>query len=169
MHLQRAIELCHASPGAARTAGIELPGLYVRAIDALEISGDGVRAGAVAEDAYRRFADHPDRATAAVIHQRAAYFRAIDAPAAGLPLIKESLRLFEQTPPSAGHAKAWSDYANYVRVQRSGPFAGKPHCLQPRLGDRRSGRRHGHDSSLAGASRIPRVHSRPGRRGVRHP
>ena len=120
VHLQRAIELCHASPGAARTAGIELPGLYVRAIDALEISGDGVRAGAVAEDAYRRFADHPDRATAAVIHQRAAHLRAIDAPAAGLPLIKESLRLFEQTPPSAGHAKAWSDYANLFAFNAQG-------------------------------------------------
>src|SRR5436190_5894243 len=74
VHWQRAIELCQAAPGAARTAGIDVPRLYVRAVDALELSGDSPRAGAVAEEAYRRFADHPDHATAAVIHHRAAYF-----------------------------------------------------------------------------------------------
>jgi tetratricopeptide (TPR) repeat protein len=89
-----------------------LPGLYLRAIDALQLSGDGVRAGLVAEEAYRSFAGHTDPATAAVIRHRAAYFRAIETPAAGLPLIKEALRLFEQAPPSADHAEAWHDYAN---------------------------------------------------------
>jgi hypothetical protein len=77
----------------------------------LEISGDGERAGVLAEEAYRRFAGHPDRTIAAVIHLRAAVFRAIEAPAAGLPLIKEALRLFEQAPPSAEHAEAWYRYA----------------------------------------------------------
>ena len=72
-HWQRAIELCQAEPGADLGDGIDVPHLYIRAVDALEASGDGVRAGAVAEEAYRRFADHPDRATAAVIHLRAAH------------------------------------------------------------------------------------------------
>jgi tetratricopeptide (TPR) repeat protein len=102
-------------PAAARrrgTAGAELPRLYVRAVDALDVAGAGARAGVVAEEAYRRFADHPDPATAAVIHLRAAVFRGIEAPAAGLPLIKEALRLFGQAPPSADHAEAWLRYAD---------------------------------------------------------
>jgi DNA-binding CsgD family transcriptional regulator/tetratricopeptide (TPR) repeat protein len=110
VHLQRAIELSHAMPDVARAARIEVPRLYVRTIDAVQMSGDGVRAGLVAEDAYRLYAGHPDPAVAAVIHHRAAYFRAIEDPAAGLPLIKEALRLFGQAPPSADHAEAWLDY-----------------------------------------------------------
>ncbi len=108
VHWQRAIELCRAAP--AVTAGVDVPRLYVRAIDALEVSGDSERAGALAEDAYRRFADHPDHATAAVICQRAAALRRSDAPSAGLPLIKEALQLFEQAAPSADHAEAWLVY-----------------------------------------------------------
>ena len=108
VHWQRAIELCEAAP--AVPAGVDAPRMYVHAIDALEVSGDSERAGAVAEEAYRRFADHPDHAIAAVIHQRAAFFRGIVAPATGLPLIKEALRLFGQTPQSAGHAEAWYNY-----------------------------------------------------------
>jgi hypothetical protein len=77
----RAIELCQAAPDATGAPGIGVPQMYVRAIDALTLSGEGVRAGQVAEEAYRRFAGHPDPATAAVICERAARFRAIDAPA----------------------------------------------------------------------------------------
>ena len=84
-HWQRAIELCQALPGAADAAGTGLPRLYVRAIDALELSGDGERAGALAEEAYRRFADHPDPATAAVIHQRAGYLRGLRHPGGRAP------------------------------------------------------------------------------------
>jgi hypothetical protein len=119
-HWQRAIELSQAVAGAAGTVGAELPQLYVRAVDALEISGDGERAGVLAEEAYRRFAGHPDLATAAVIHLRAAYFRGIEAPAAGLPLIREALRLFEQTPPSADHAEAWFRYATVFLFHAEG-------------------------------------------------
>jgi len=119
-HWQRAIELSQAVPGAVGTPGADLPRLYARAIDALEISGDGDRAGALAEEAYRRFAGHPDPATAAVIHLRAAVFRAIDAPAAGLPLIKEALRLFGQAPPSADHAEAWLRYADIFVLHAEG-------------------------------------------------
>jgi ATP/maltotriose-dependent transcriptional regulator MalT len=78
-----------------------------------------MRAGLVAEEAYRRFADHADPATAAVVRHRiavvrhrAAHFRANDPPAGGLPLMEEALRLFEQAPPSFDHADALLDYAN---------------------------------------------------------
>src|SRR5215471_5449214 len=106
-HWQRAIELCPQLPGATGIPGTELPRLYLRAIDALEISGDGERAGVLAEEAYHRFADHPDPAIAAVSHLRAAVFRAVGAPDAGLPLIREALRLFGQAGPSAEPAEAW--------------------------------------------------------------
>ena len=125
--------------------GSTLPRLYVRAIDALDRAGDGERAGVLAEEAYRRFAGHPDPGTAAVIRQRAAYFRAIDAPAAGLPLMEEALRLFEQAPPSADHAEAWLDYASSSCCT---PRAGcRPAVAgaEPGAGDRRGGRRHGAD------------------------
>ena len=112
VHWQRAIELAQAEPGAASAARIDVPGLYLWAMDALEWSGDTVRAGVVAEEAYRRFAGHPDPATAAAVAHRAAYYRTIAAPAAELPLIEEALRLFEQAPPSAEHAQAWLDYAH---------------------------------------------------------
>ena len=112
MHWQRAIELGQAQPDAAAAAGIDVPRLSVRAIDAFYRAGDSVRASLVAEEAYRRFAGHPDPATAAVVCHRAALFRASDAPAAGLPLMEEALRLFEQAPPSFDHADALLDYAN---------------------------------------------------------
>ena len=112
VHWQRAIELGLAQPDAAAAAGIDVPRLYVRAIDAFYRAGDSVRAGLVAEEAYRRFAGHADPATAAVVRHRAAYFRANDAPANGLPLMEEALRLFEQAPPSSDHADALLDYAN---------------------------------------------------------
>jgi DNA-binding CsgD family transcriptional regulator len=110
-HWQRAIELSEQVLGAAGASAAELPRLYVRAIDALDVAGAGERAGTLAEEAYRRFADHPDSAIAALIHQRAAVFRGIEAPAAGLPLIREALRLFGQSGPSADHAQAWLCYA----------------------------------------------------------
>ena len=123
VHLQRAIELCQAAPdfaGAARASRVTLPQLYVRAIDALERSGDVERAREVAEAAYRQFADHPDPATAAVAHHRAAHFQSIEAPATGLPLIEEALRLFGQAPPSANHAEALLDYGQRFMVHSQG-------------------------------------------------
>jgi DNA-binding CsgD family transcriptional regulator/transcriptional regulator with XRE-family HTH domain/tetratricopeptide (TPR) repeat protein len=119
-HWQRAIELCAALPGAA---GIEVPRIYIRAIDALELSGDGMQADTVAEEAYRRFSGHPDAVTAAVIRVRAAYLGAIDAPATGLSLIEEALQLFGQCPPSADHARAWLDYATIFAYYAEGQQA----------------------------------------------
>jgi DNA-binding CsgD family transcriptional regulator len=109
-HRQRAIELCQAYPEVAAAAGIDVPRLYVRAIEALFNSGDNERAGVVAQEAYRRFAGHPDPATAAVVRHCAAYFRTDDTAAAG-QLMVEALRLFEQAPPSFDHADALLDYA----------------------------------------------------------
>ena len=118
-HWQRAIALSEARPDAAAVAGIGVPRLSVRAIDALYRAGDSGRAGIVAEEAYRRFATDPDPSTAAVVRHRAAVVRhraavsrANDAPDAGLPLMEEALRLFDQAPPSSDHAEALLDYAN---------------------------------------------------------
>jgi len=112
MHWQRAIELCQVQPEAAATAGIDVPRLSVRAIDAFYRAGDSGRASLVAQEAHRRFAGHPDPATAAVICHRAALFHGSDAAAAGQPLMEEALRLFERTPPSFEHADALLVYAN---------------------------------------------------------
>jgi predicted ATPase len=106
-HWQRAIELCQAERGADLDEGVDVPHLYIRAVDALEAAGNSARAGAVAEEAYRRFADHHDRPTAGAIHLRAALYRGIDSSAERFPLMNEALRLFDGTAPSAEHAKAW--------------------------------------------------------------
>jgi DNA-binding CsgD family transcriptional regulator/tetratricopeptide (TPR) repeat protein len=121
-HWQRAIDLCQA-PGAAVPSSTEVPRLYVRAIDALNLSGDGVRAGAAAEEALRLFADQPDPAEAAIVYHRAAYFRAIETPAAGLPLIRKSLQLFGQSSPSAEQAEAWLDYGTAFLFHAEGQLA----------------------------------------------
>jgi len=119
-HWLRAIELCQGLPGAADRAGIDLPRVYVRAMDALDAAGEGQHAGAVADEAYRRYAGHPDPGTAAVIHARAAFFRGMSAPAAGKPLMQEALRLFEQSPPSADQAEAWFRYAGFYLLHAEG-------------------------------------------------
>ena len=130
-HWQRAIELGQARPGGAGVGvggladtadvaggadvgvgGLGVPRMYVRAIDTLDWSGAGVRAERVAEEAFRRFAGHCDPATAAAVCHRAGRWRAVGAPDAGLALIEEALRLFEQAPPSADQAEAWLDYAD---------------------------------------------------------
>jgi ATP/maltotriose-dependent transcriptional regulator MalT len=110
VHWQRASELGQAQPDAAAAAGIDVPRLYVRAIDAFYHAGDSVHAELAAEEAYRRFAGHADAATAAVVCHRAAVVRAKDARAAGLPLMEEALRLFERAAPSSDHTNALLDY-----------------------------------------------------------
>jgi DNA-binding CsgD family transcriptional regulator/tetratricopeptide (TPR) repeat protein len=119
-HWQRAIGLSGAGPVTTDAAGVDLAAMYVRAVDDLYVAGDMERAGVLAEEAYRRFAGHPDPATAAVICQRAARLRGIGETfhgrgesGSGLPLITEALRLFGQAPPSADHAEALFDYGNY--------------------------------------------------------
>jgi DNA-binding CsgD family transcriptional regulator len=130
VHWQRAIELGQAQPEAAAAAGIDVPRLSVRAIDALYRSGDTVSIALVAREAYRRFASHPDPATAAVICHRAALFQENDATAAGLPLMEEALRLFEQAPPSFEHADALLVYANSFLLH----FEQRPEASHAALG-----------------------------------
>jgi tetratricopeptide (TPR) repeat protein len=117
-HWHRASELGQTQPEAAAASGIDVPRLSVRAIDAFYHAGDSVRAGLVAEEAYRRFSAHPDPAIAAVVCHRAAVVRAKDAPAAGLPLMEEALRLFEQAPPSSDHTNALLDYTTIFLLYR---------------------------------------------------
>ena len=76
-HWQRAIELAGADEAAAAAGQAELPGWYLHAIDARHLAGDAEGAGALAEQACRRFAGHPDPAVAAVVRERAARFRGI--------------------------------------------------------------------------------------------
>jgi DNA-binding CsgD family transcriptional regulator/tetratricopeptide (TPR) repeat protein len=121
-HWQRAIDL--AQPDAP--AGIDLPRLYVRAADALLLSGDSERAGLLAEEAYRRYDSHPDPATAAVALHRAAYFRALGGHADVLPLIEQAVRLFEQAPPSFEHARALHDVGYFLMAGEGRPEAGLP-------------------------------------------
>jgi DNA-binding CsgD family transcriptional regulator len=119
-HWQRAIGLAQARPSGAGTADIGLPPMYVRAIDAAELSGDTRHAGVLAEEAYRRFAGHPDHATAAVLCQRAGYLRGLQAPDAGFPLVERALELFEEGPPSAEYAEALVQYANVFLLHGRG-------------------------------------------------
>jgi DNA-binding CsgD family transcriptional regulator/tetratricopeptide (TPR) repeat protein len=109
-HWERAIELCQVQT-AGDTAGAGLPRLYLRAIGAAERSGDTQHASVLAEEAYERFAGHPDPATAAVICYRAGYLRGLHDPDAGLPLMERALELFELGPPSPEHAEALLHYA----------------------------------------------------------
>jgi DNA-binding CsgD family transcriptional regulator/tetratricopeptide (TPR) repeat protein len=118
-HWQRAIELAQALP-AADTARVGLPQMYLRAIDAAELSGDSRHASVLAEEAYRRFASIPDHATAAVICQRAGYLRGLHTPDAGLPLVERALELFAQGPPSAEHAEALVQYASIFLLHARG-------------------------------------------------
>ena len=110
-HWQRAIELFAQVPDPEQLAGMDLPQMYLRGLDALWAVGDIAGGGALAEEAYRRFADHPDPAVAASVHLRTAMFRLERSATDARPLLEEALRLFEQVPPSVDHAKAWFSYA----------------------------------------------------------
>jgi DNA-binding CsgD family transcriptional regulator/tetratricopeptide (TPR) repeat protein len=128
-HFQRAIALCRglsglgdlsaaSAPSEASVTGTSqqgtgmpgLPGLYLRAVDALGIAGDTERAGALSEEAYSLFAGHPDPGTAAAVIMRAAEFRARSRPEAALELLQEAIGLVSDGPPSAVQAEAWYRY-----------------------------------------------------------
>ena len=119
---ERAIELAQARPAADGTGDADLPGLYLRAIDAAVLSGDTQHASVLAEGACRRFAGHPDPATAAVICQRAGYLRGLHAVGAGSQLMERALELFELGPPSAEHAEALLQYARTFLLGAYGRF-----------------------------------------------
>jgi DNA-binding CsgD family transcriptional regulator/tetratricopeptide (TPR) repeat protein len=131
VHWRRVIQLSQVLPGAA---GTDVPGSYVRAIDALYRSGDGEHAADVAEEAYRRFGADPDPAIAAVACHQAARSQVIETQGAGMSLIEEALRLYDQAPPSAEHAKAWLDYADDFLYAVEGRHEGIFPALNQALG-----------------------------------
>ena len=110
-HWQRAIELFEQVPDPEQLAGMGLPHMYVRCLDALWAVGDISGGGVLAEEAYRRFAGHLDPALAASVHLRAAWFRFERSATDARPLLEEALRLFELVPPSVDQSRAWFSYA----------------------------------------------------------
>lgn len=110
-HLVRAIELSQQHVSDAEATGVDVPWLYVRQADALVASGAGADAARVADEAVRRYAEHPDRVVAAVVHHRAGDLRSMYSQESGLPLLARALELFEGTPPTAHHAEALYRYA----------------------------------------------------------
>ena len=110
-HLQRALELCQSVPGLADSAAIDLPRLYDQTAEMTAVSGDRPRAQELAEEAYRRFGDHPDPAAAARSCNRVAYYRSLTSLDEGLRLIERALRLYEEAPVSAEYAEAVFGYA----------------------------------------------------------
>ena len=119
-HWQRAIELCQAAPGARRrpastcrgcTCGRSTRSSYPATVSAPAWWPRRPTAGSPITPTPR-----PPRSSTSAPHM----FRAIEDPAAGLPLIKEALRLFEQAPPSADHAEAWLGYGHHLLVPARG-------------------------------------------------
>ena len=74
-HWQRAIDLFGQVPEPERLAGMDLPQLYLRCLDALRAAGERERFGALAAEAYRRFAEDSDPLVAASVHLRLAQSR----------------------------------------------------------------------------------------------
>jgi tetratricopeptide (TPR) repeat protein len=116
-HWQRAIELFACVPGPEQLAGVDLPHVCVRCLDALWAVGDIAGGGVLADEAYRRFANHPDPAVAASVQLRTAMFRFEGSATDARPLLNEALRLFELVPPSVDHAKAWFSYAMFFLAE----------------------------------------------------
>jgi DNA-binding CsgD family transcriptional regulator/tetratricopeptide (TPR) repeat protein len=114
---QRAISLCDQLPDTAARLGLDVARMHVSAVDALWAAGRVAQAGDLAERALSRFANWPDRPTAAIVHVRAAQLRAFRDPAASRPLFEAALRLFEGTPPSAEHAEALTLYSMLCRQE----------------------------------------------------
>jgi DNA-binding CsgD family transcriptional regulator/tetratricopeptide (TPR) repeat protein len=137
-HFLRAIELWRDLPGlGGRPASVPsgtgprgtgpqetgmpgLPGLYVRAVDALRIAGDIERAGALAEEAYSLFAGHPDPDTAAAVTIRAAESRMASRPEAARQLFQEAISVVSDGPPSAVQAEAWYQYGRVFQETGAG-------------------------------------------------
>ena len=113
-HWQRAIELFDELPDAQQLVGMSLPQLYVRGLDSLWASGEVARRDGLAEEAYRRFAHHPDPAVAASIRLRAAWSRWDRSPTETRQLFEQALALFEQVPPTVDQAKAWGSYGQFL-------------------------------------------------------
>jgi tetratricopeptide (TPR) repeat protein len=113
-HWQRAIDLFGQVPEPKRRAGMDLPQLYIRCLDALRAAGEYERFDALAAEAYRRFAEDSDPMVAASVHLRFAGSRWQGSLADVREPLEQALRLFEQLPPSADHAKGWLAYSEIL-------------------------------------------------------
>jgi DNA-binding CsgD family transcriptional regulator/tetratricopeptide (TPR) repeat protein len=115
IHWQRAIELYEHVPDAAQLVAIDLPRLYLRGIDALDVAGEWPRQRQLADEAFRRFADHPDQAIAASVHLRHASEAGWNgSPSTARSAFEQALSLFERLPPSVEQAKAWLSYGVFM-------------------------------------------------------
>jgi hypothetical protein len=166
-HWQRAIKLFGLVPGSQRPAGIDLPRLYVRCLDALHTAGEYERFGALATEAYRRFAGHSDPMIAAAMHLRFAMSKWQGPLADVREPLEQALRLFEQLAPLGRPCRSlvglWPG-----PLSRSGPRGCPAGCPHPRPGRCRGGRRDRCPCQYSGQPRARRVAARPGRRRSRH-
>jgi DNA-binding CsgD family transcriptional regulator/tetratricopeptide (TPR) repeat protein len=117
-HWLRAIELWDRCDGPQRAAGIDLPEVYTAAIDALNHSGQGERAGALAEAALVGL-ERVDPAVMAEVHRQLGRWRGVESPERGLESLQQAIELYEQLPPSIGLLKAYDNSAALLRSQGS--------------------------------------------------
>ena len=167
-HWQRASELGQAQPEAATAAGIDVPRLSVRAIDAFYHAGDSVRAGLVAQEAYRRFSAHPDPATAAVICHRAAVFRAGRCDGGRAAADGGGAAAFRAGSAIIRTRRRSARLRQLLPAAHRGTTAGQSCGAEPGAGDRRGGRRHVADPPYPLQDRSRRVPGRAGRGGICH-
>src|SRR6185312_1849315 len=124
-HWRRAAELFALVPGPEQLAGMDLPHVYLRGLDALGAVGDMAGGHVFAEEAYRRFAHHAEPAIAASVQLLTAWFRVHMASEAQRPLFERALRLFELVPPSVDAARAWDSYAQFLLHSEGEDDAGR--------------------------------------------
>ena len=167
-HWQRAIELCHTRAQIADAAGIDVPRLYTRGIDALYLQ---VTACARLRSPRRHTAGLP---VTRILLQRPwpvtapLYFRALDAPRRRAPADRRGAAAVRAASPSSERAEAWLHYARIFLVPSEGWARGSLPALNQAL----------EIAEAAGATAlIPRVLAdlrprcvlaRAGRRGARH-
>ena len=174
--LQRAIELCQAQPGAAAAAGIDVPRLHMRAIDALYRSGNSVRAWP-----GRRGGLPPLRQPPRPRHRRRRPLprRVLPPPRRVLPAERWACRRAAADGGGTAAVRAGSAVVRSRRrparlrhllpAARGGAASGQPHGAAPGAGSRRSGRRHRPDPPDPVRDRGRRVDAGAGQGGVRRP
>jgi len=112
-HWQRVLELTADIPTTQPVEGMSLAQLYSAAEDAFTSSGREEEAHALCEQALARLTD-ADLTDRADVLRRAGEMRGIDTAQHGLDLLHQALELYEQLPPSAGHAKTLRDIATIL-------------------------------------------------------
>ena len=140
-HWQRAIELGQAVPEASQ-AWIDVPRLYLRAIRALENSGDSEKAGQLAEEAYRRFAGRT-LTRRPPLSSTSGPGSSGHAHACGRAPPDQGSAAAVRAGPAVGRpGRGLAHLRQRLLVARRGPAGGRPRRVEPRAGDRRIRRRH---------------------------